>query len=436
MSDAAFRKIANNLDKHAAGVPKSNSKISPAFMDYLKLLYTPEEAELVQHLKIPREILPDSFDPEMYMFAGQVARLSGRDVFEVQEILESLVFRNRLLGSNIFSNASMPVKVKRGLLAVKAFQQALGFQGTLKRTKKIVEKIFQEASKNGFHRPGAFSISMYALPYFPVLLNVHQIYEQIEPDDLKAAKMYQEFFIKDGYYKYYEGSECGTPHVRVINVERTIDFREELLENKDAHRIIDASPSVGLVPCPCRTRTEKMGNRECKNNNPVGSCIAIGFAAVQRDALGRGQAVTHKEAKAYLDDMQNAGLLAISDNWQKSLSIICLCCNCCCSMVRGRSKWENPKAVSPSGFAPIPNDNCVMCGMCSRQCFFGALSVDKKQKRFAVDKEKCIGCGVCTLTCQNNALKLHATGREIEVFRDAKALYERVESENKGTLGS
>ena len=431
MNDSAYQQIAANLDKHAAGVPKSKGRISPAFMDYLKLLYTPDEAELVQHLRIPREILPDSFDPAMFRTAGHVARMSGRDVFEVRKTLDSLVFRNHLLGSNILANVSMSKKVKRALIAAKTFRNSLGLWGSMKRTGKIAEKIVQEVLENGLFRPGSFLVSMYALPYFPVLLNVHQTYEQTKPEDLQAARMYQDFFVRDGYYKYYEGSKKGTPHVRVINVERTIDCSERLLDNQDAHRIIDASPSIGLVPCPCRTRMEKMGTRECRDNNPVGFCIVIGFAAIHREMLGRGYAVTHQEAKKYLDDMQNKGLVVVSDNWQKSLSIICLCCSCCCSMLRGRTRWDNPKAVSPSVFIPRAGEQCVQCGKCGKQCFFGALSVNRKQRRHTVDPEKCIGCGVCTIACPNDALKLHAADRRVEVFRDAKALYERIEVENK-----
>lgn len=38
MSDYAFQQIAANLDEHAAGAPRSRDRVSPAFMDYLKLV--------------------------------------------------------------------------------------------------------------------------------------------------------------------------------------------------------------------------------------------------------------------------------------------------------------------------------------------------------------------------------------------------------------
>ena len=206
-----YNTIAAKLDQHAAGVPKRGDEFSPAFMSYLKLLYTPQEAELVQFLDIPREILPDSFDPSLYRTAASVARLAGKDVISAKEVLDNLVFRNRLLSSNIFANASFGRKAKRLILTVKTFRSALGTWGSLQRAGKIAGKVITEAIENGLLSKGAFSISLYALPYFPVLLNVHQLYEHIEPEDLQAADMYQKFFIKDKYYKNYEGSAKGRP---------------------------------------------------------------------------------------------------------------------------------------------------------------------------------------------------------------------------------
>jgi len=79
---------------------------------------------------------------------------------------------------------------------------------------------------------------------------------------------------------------------------------------------------------------------------------------------------------------------------------------------------------------PRPDENCISCGKCTEQCDFDAL-VDKKEKGLRLDPEKCIGCGVCTLACPNQALKLYASNRKPEIFRDARALYERVEQDNK-----
>ncbi len=50
MQDAIYLKVAEQVDEGFQGAPKSEGEISKAFLAYLKLIYTPEEAELVQHL--------------------------------------------------------------------------------------------------------------------------------------------------------------------------------------------------------------------------------------------------------------------------------------------------------------------------------------------------------------------------------------------------
>ena len=106
------------------------------------------------------------------------------------------------------------------------------------------------------------------------LCRIVHIFAELITFGLATAKIWdqiflliQDFFIKDRYYRDYEGSAKGTPYVRVINVNRTLQ----------------------------------------------GYCIAVGFAALQREMLGRGREVSHEEAKAYLDEMQDKGLVAVSD---------------------------------------------------------------------------------------------------------------------------
>jgi hypothetical protein len=51
MSDQVYVQIAENVDKGFQTAPKTDvGELSQAFIAYLKLLYTPEEAEIVQHL--------------------------------------------------------------------------------------------------------------------------------------------------------------------------------------------------------------------------------------------------------------------------------------------------------------------------------------------------------------------------------------------------
>ena len=53
-----YTRIAEHFDEGTIGAPKVNGEFSKAFVDYLKLLYRPEEAELVQHLRMMKPTWP------------------------------------------------------------------------------------------------------------------------------------------------------------------------------------------------------------------------------------------------------------------------------------------------------------------------------------------------------------------------------------------
>jgi len=364
MTDA-YLKIAENIDQGPQTAPRAEGEFSKAFIEYLKLLYKPEEAELVQRLKMGMK---------NFQSAADLAQASGRTEDEVKNLLDPLVQKGRVVG----------------------------FGGS------------------------------YMLPAIPQIVNNHQFSPDVGPDDLKAAELYQQFFIKEGYYRYYESSEQGTQIMRVIPVQRSIKHDEKILDTDEAHRIIDAVSNLQLVPCPCRTRTEKMGTRECKDHNPVASCIMVEMSAGYFQAMGMGRKVTAEEAKKYFDEMQDHGLVGTTENYDDPRhTVICLCCECCCSQTRGRTRWENPDAIAPSNFVAESGEECVMCGECLDRCMFKAISLDEDQARAVVDADKCMGCGVCAIACEQEAMRLARLERE-KPYANSRELFKKIAKENRG----
>lgn len=358
-----YLKIFANIDQGPLTAPKSGSEYSGAFIEHLKLLYTPEEAEIVCHLKMGTK----------FTTIADIASISGRSEGEVKAILDPLA--------------------KKGSI--------IGFAG------------------------------MYSLPPIPMILNYHQFNEEVGPNDLKAGELYQKFFIKEGFYKYYESSEKGTQIMRVIPVKRTIRNEQQILDTEEAHKIIDNVNHLRLVSCPCRVRTEKLGVRECKEKYPIASCIMMETSALYFENLGIGKKVTAAEAKRYFDEMQDLGLVGTTENYEAAgHSVICLCCNCCCSQLRGRTRWENPEAVAPSNFVAESSEDCVMCGDCVDRCFFNAISIDDALERAVVDEKKCMGCGVCTLVCEQEAIKLKRLDREKPPL-GPRELFKKIAIENR-----
>jgi ferredoxin len=170
-----------------------------------------------------------------------------------------------------------------------------------------------------------------------------------------------------------------------------------------------------LAPCPCRNRTDKMGIRECKDKFPVASCLFLGMPAVMMaGTLGTAKQVSREEARKYLEEMRETGLVMMTDNTREMKDgVICLCCGCCCSVARHYTKWNYPDAgFARSDFVARASDECIACGTCVDRCMFDAISLEDGEEIVRIDEDKCMGCGVCTVTCPTEALRLDRLERE------------------------
>jgi Pyruvate/2-oxoacid:ferredoxin oxidoreductase delta subunit len=364
--ETAYDRIARKIDEqdpHTAPRAEDGS-VHPAFIKHLELVYSPEEAEVVQHLNVL----------DAFTSTEELAKASGRESEYIEEILAR-------------------VQAKSGVIG-------LG--------------------------------NMYCLPIIPMVINAHQFYPEIKPGDIEASKLYEEYFVKSGFYRKYETVKEGTPAGRVIPIDRTIDANQKVLAAEEAHDYIlnHAEDDLALVPCPCRTRTEKLGTRECKDKFPVGACIFIGGPALIFETNGLGKRVTKQQAIDYLDEMVELGLVSHTLNTRAGDRLICLCCGCCCSQLRGRTRWDNPDAMSPSNFAPVAGDDCIGCEACADRCLLDALALSEETGRIEVNLDKCIGCGVCTLACPQESLKLHRVERTSIAFETSRDLDEAMAREN------
>ncbi len=52
LDKAIYHELAKTIEKNPFGIPRVNGEISEAFIDFLSLIYTPEEAELARYLNV------------------------------------------------------------------------------------------------------------------------------------------------------------------------------------------------------------------------------------------------------------------------------------------------------------------------------------------------------------------------------------------------
>jgi len=365
MQETIYKKLAEKFDMFVTGAPKKGGDFSPAFLKYLGMLFTPEEAQLAAFLSVA----------PLRMTAEEVAQRAGRPAGEVEQMLSHLVEKGAVLG----------------------------FGG------------------------------QYMLPIIPILVNHYPFRDTHDEDTLKAGNLYEEYYIKDGFYKFYESSAAGTPYRRAVPVDQSIAAGQQVLSHEEIDAFLDqANMGVyALAPCPCRNRKEKLGTRECNDKFPVASCVFVGMFGLLMIGRGDAKQVSREEVKKYLDEMRELGLVMMTDNAKEMKDgVICLCCGCCCSITRGLTRWDNPKAFARSNFVARVNDDCAACGTCVDRCMFNALSLGDGDNKVQIDEDRCMGCGVCTVTCPTEALRLERLERE-PIFEDSPEMYSTVSAENE-----
>lgn len=72
-----------------------------------------------------------------------------------------------------------------------------------------------------------------------------------------------------------------------------------------------------------------------------------------------------------------------------------------------------PRQPVPGARGQLRNDmdTCILCGLCSRTCPTGCLSVDKKSGQWRWDPMACIFCGSCVEVCPTGSLSQETAWR-------------------------
>ncbi|MFX1277945.1 MAG: 4Fe-4S binding protein [Promethearchaeota archaeon] len=271
----------------------------------------------------------------------------------------------------------------------------------IEKLRDVSRRRFVIARGTMYSLPNAFM--MYDIPFI-----VKENYEG--PDAKKFADLSRKFYIEDKYYQKWETSWKGTPYMRVLTVSEEIDPEHEIVPLEEAYSIIEKNNYFAIIPCPCRLRAGISGVRECTDKYPLNNCLQIGLAAGFIANEPDKQIISKEEAKALMRESAELGLVLTTDNTAKITSVICSCCECCCGILRGLTKFDNPRAIAKANYiSTIEKDACTACETCLDRCKFNAITVNDVAN---VNPDKCIGCGLCAVTCPSDAITMKRFERE------------------------
>ncbi|MDD5669706.1 MAG: 4Fe-4S dicluster domain-containing protein [Candidatus Omnitrophica bacterium] len=63
-------------------------------------------------------------------------------------------------------------------------------------------------------------------------------------------------------------------------------------------------------------------------------------------------------------------------------------------------------------------NTCIFCGLCQRKCPAGAIMVERKDKKWELDRFKCIICGACVEACPKKCIHMEHTHTKPAVTKE------------------
>lgn len=277
-------------------------------------------------------------------------------------------------------------------------------------TLRIIERLIDQDCvwKSGSIEP------KYAINLTPLLHNLPTVryFEFSKEKAKKLAELSDKNFVEYEWYKTYSGSP-ETQLFRVIPVQKALKTETLIMPYDDVEKIIDNARYICLAKCMCKTRTEFLGVRECKDKYPLETCMPLNQAAKFYIDRGLGREISKEEAKILCKEFNKMGLIHTTENFSDGThTLLCNCCSCCCNPLGGITKWDKPHSVATANYvAEIINaEMCENCGTCESNCIFKAITLNDNIPE--IKEDKCMGCGSCVVNCPASIITLRHLERE------------------------
>ena len=183
-------------------------------------------------------------------------------------------------------------------------------------------------------------------------------------------------------------------------MSKSLNAEMKIMPYEAAEEIIGKQSKIVVAPCICRKEHNLVGDG-C--NKLMEACLIFGSGAYYYEQNGLGRTITKQEALDIVSQAMDSGLVLQPGNAQVPANI-CMCCGCCCQVLRNLNRLDTPaKAVASNYFAVVDEENCTACGVCEERCQMAAIDIEDTA---SVNLDRCIGCGLCVPTCDYDAIRL------------------------------
>ena len=190
---------------------------------------------------------------------------------------------------------------------------------------------------------------------------------------------------------------------------------------EQAEQIVARQRIIGVRDCHCRHAMALLGHA-C--GYPMEVCLVFGDFVDSAERAGQARRIRRDEAIDLLHRAETAGLVLQPTNAQNPAGM-CMCCGCCCGILRVLKMYDRPADVAVSPFlVQLDVDACAGCGTCEGRCQMEAITLGADGVA-VLREERCIGCGLCVSTCPSEALSLvrKPAGRQPSIARTTTTAY-------------
>jgi ferredoxin len=255
---------------------------------------------------------------------------------------------------------------------------------------EAAKKLEQMAKEGSIYRVRAGANVLYMAINFVV-----GIYEfHLNSIDRELAELMEEYLptLKTMWEK------TKTKQLRVVPIHSAVEAAPAVSTYDQVRELTKKHELISVAPCICRKEQALLDN-PC--DRPLESCLQFGMAAQYYIENGLGRKISRDELMSILKMGEEKALVLSPTNAQDIVNI-CMCCGCCCGVLRSLKAMPRPaEQVQASFQARIDPGLCSACGACQDRCQIDAIV---EGDVFKVDEQRCIGCGLCLPTCPEEAI--------------------------------
>jgi Na+-translocating ferredoxin:NAD+ oxidoreductase subunit B len=225
------------------------------------------------------------------------------------------------------------------------------------------------------------------------------------PQKARLAALWKQYH-DEGMGRSFAGDP--TPLMRVVPVDKALRFENKVMPYEEVADLIGRASYCAQAACACRESMERC-------DKPRDVCLFFDKPARALVDRGFAREVSAEDAIRILDRAEEAGLVHTTNNSSDRATVICSCCPCCCTVLRGRTELNLPHAFAPSSWiAEVLAEECNGCGICAKErCPVKAIEMVGEVA--TIHRDRCIGCGLCVSACPVDAMRLLARDPAPEV---------------------